>query len=194
MNIQEIAEEALRKPEYFAYFGDLDEEVWGRMFSKHRDSDLLGLSNWDAICEEMSKYEHDWQVEEYNHWAVGWVVQGRVRVYDKQNNYTAGFLHAVEIWERLQEYPVLDEDDLSRRELEQAYEDLERHLPYATDRFIDGELLPDDFMERVFHSDYFEWDHEGASEKSIEDAVEDAYIGWKLEAYENKEQLCMETA
>jgi len=188
-NIEEIAKQVLQRPEYFMDWSDLDDTVWGRMFGRSRDSDLIEESNWSVICEEMEKYEHDWTTETASHWAVGWVEYGRVRVYDKQGNYTAGFLHCVEISERLSEYPLLDEEDFSRREFEEAWEQVENNLTYFTNRFEDQDLLPDDFIQRVWDTRLIEYDNEGVSDKNMEEAVEEAYVRWKLEAYEDKEQM-----
>ena len=188
-DVEWYAKKALEQPEYFIYYGDLDEEVWGRMFSIHRDSDLIDESNWSVICEEMKPFEHDWTTESYNHWAVGWVEVGRVRVYDKQRNYTVGFLHCVEIAEQLSEYPLLDEEDFSRREFEEAWEQVENNLTYFTNRFEDQDLLPEDFMQRVWDTNLVEYDSEGVSDATMAEAVEQAYVNWKLEEYENKEQM-----
>jgi hypothetical protein len=194
MELAEAAEKALKRPDYFMYFGDLDEKVWGRMFNVTRDSNLLNRANWISINEIMKEFEDDWTTEVSSHWAVGWVEQGRVRVYDENGQFTKAFERAVDIANDLADYPILDEALYSEMEWNELYEYIAGEVKYYTGRFIDGDDLPSDFPDRVFalvSEDH--WCMDGVSDAAMREGVEEAYIIWKMEEYQelaNQERIC----
>lgn len=135
-SIHDIAEAALERPSNFAYSGDLPLfDTWGLTLSTNRDADTLTDSNWQAALERMRE-EHpdgDWQVCRFNHWGVGWVKQLAVKVLTDEdthpldddpidNDYTPEFQTIVEMKHEMENYPVLDEEDLMEREHEEEVE------------------------------------------------------------------------
>ena len=156
----EAAAEALRRPEHFAYYGDLDEsDGWGRAFGVHRDSDVLEISNWETISADLAeRFPDDWTSESSSHWAVGWVEEGRVRVLRDpdadiaEENLTEAFLAVLDWKERLDEYPVADEEDFSRREWEDFEETLTQcyDVPEEDVHYAAGYLFE---THSVYHSD-----------------------------------------
>jgi hypothetical protein len=127
MNLDELKEEMLKRPHDFTYWGELDLDVWGfAPIGKHRDSDLLALSNFDTALKELRKVSgKSVQVMHTNHWAVGWYDHIMVRVTAKQT-----MQKLLDIVHALDDYLVLDEEDLSRREYEQACDAYDRWARY----------------------------------------------------------------
>lgn len=88
----------------------------------NRDSQPLEVSNWEAqlasLPDESDLEEEDWTWEkpEFKHWACGWFGI----VIAKPGTEAARILE--ELSERLEDYPVLDECDLSEREHNDAME------------------------------------------------------------------------
>jgi hypothetical protein len=91
----------------------------------NRDSDLATESNWQAQCDTLLPLNIDAMIEEEEvetvqivrngHWACGWIEWIAIH----SSNFEA-VTAAEELAERLEEYPLLDEDDYSRREFEYA--------------------------------------------------------------------------
>jgi hypothetical protein len=117
MTYEEMKEGMLERPKDFAYFGDLDLSVWGfSPFGKHRDSDLLAESNFDYVLAALRRVSaNSVEVMRTSHWLVGWYEHIMVRTTAKK---TMALLY--ELFERYNNYIVLNEDDLARRECEQA--------------------------------------------------------------------------
>ena len=75
-NLEKYAKQATTKPEDFGYWGSEDMfKTWGfTNIDQSRDSDILTKSNFKYITEElMGIFPNDFRIENYNHWAVGWV-------------------------------------------------------------------------------------------------------------------------
>jgi len=117
MTLEELKAGMLERPKDFAYWGNLDLSVWGfAPFGQHRDSDLLTQSNFDAAVKELRSVSgKSVQIMHVNHWAVGWYDHVMVRT-----TATKTMAKVLELCERLDNYPALDEDDWSNREYEQA--------------------------------------------------------------------------
>lgn len=125
--LAQAAREALTRPEDFDYFGRDDMfETWGMTFSKHRDSEALDRSNWDVIIEALGADEEidgdTWAVDHFGHWAVGWVERITCQVIDDDGNVTPVFKKLHEFAQRLESYPILDEQALSQLELDEMVE------------------------------------------------------------------------
>ena len=105
---------------YSNFIGDDSEYCeWYGCGGKSRDSDCLELSNFDCIIAQLEEADpdgKDHRTESYGHWAVGWIEEIYVRPKSKC------FDIASEIERALENYPVLDEEDYSRREQEEAEE------------------------------------------------------------------------
>lgn len=142
-------------PDSFGSIDDWQEAGFGPTFSYNRDTDVLWESNYQTVLKTFGeKYEkgEDFLEETYNHWAVGWVTHLVVRVLDckcevKDDRIVENcngdyvcvtcnsictvsdiFKECLELKTRLEEYPVLDDDDYCRREYEDFLEYLAQHV------------------------------------------------------------------
>lgn len=113
-NYEALKECIWTKPDDYAGYNPEGEAV---IAGRSRDSSLLEESNWDAMKEIAGDgdYVYDWRA---HHWAVGWVEYLMLKpdAPDEVKKRVDEALCA------LADYPVLDEEDLSRRELEAAEE------------------------------------------------------------------------
>jgi hypothetical protein len=107
----------------FAYFGDKDAS-WAIVYTHNRDSGLLDQSNAAAIAKALARFPDDVVEICHSHWAVGYVDGFELRVYATGGAITPAFATYCELQARLDDYPVLDEDDYSEREREALYENV----------------------------------------------------------------------
>lgn len=135
MDIEQFKKEILTIPSDFGYSGDLDLSVWGFTYSMHRDSDTLNISNYEVILEDMQeRFPDDVEVMHCNHWAFGWVDHIMVNTENQEA------LEAIYEWsERLNDYPVADEEDFSRREYEEACEAYDNWAGHDIDYMIEND-------------------------------------------------------
>jgi len=102
---------------------DSDPANWALTVSRSRDSDPLGVSNFEVISEDiLRRFPDDAEVHRFRHWAVGWVDHLFVRIRDDRGNITPAFEAIVEWEEQLSDYPVADEEHLSETEQEMGYD------------------------------------------------------------------------
>lgn len=128
----DISDEDLAQAEKEAFARPSDASFWDeRMYDTHapvmswadRGDDLLEASNFHAalaILTDADTGEDDPHVFDasVSHWLVGSLQQIWVRARDDSGAFTPAWRTAVAIAFALQEYPVLDESDLSERESE----------------------------------------------------------------------------
>ena len=114
----------------FAWFRqkDLDDaDSWAIIYTHHRDSGLLDQSNAVVIAKALEPFtendDPDVVAENHHHWAVGWIEGFSVRVY-RDGQITDAFRTYHELAQRLDDYPILDEEDYSRREFEGTLDNL----------------------------------------------------------------------
>lgn len=130
------------RPTAFDSHIELDErEDWLVLpVSQTRDSGPLDQSNFAAALEIMGGEGDDVEVHRFGHWGPGWF---EIIIFNPAN---ADLLSKAEDIERsLEHYPVLDEDDLSRREYEQmedswsswGYRDWQRQLENELNHQLD---------------------------------------------------------
>jgi hypothetical protein len=107
-----------------AYWGDAGD--WLIAYAMHRDSDALARSNFRCFKQaldalpEVKEWQGEFtpvQIERSSHWAVGWV---DYIVVDPACKATVEL--AEQLREKLENYPVLDDDDFSREESDEAHE------------------------------------------------------------------------
>lgn len=115
VQVSEFQRQARRKAEEVAKLtGWQLPDGWGiGPVGQHRDSDSLERSNFDTALQILENEEgaaDDVEVFRFGHWAVGWVEEIGFRLG------TPAAARAEEIAQRLEDYPVLDEDDFSARE------------------------------------------------------------------------------
>ncbi len=161
MSIEDDAKEAVGNWRSFSDFGwsrqyeidDLDN--WAIFYTHNRDSRLLEESNADAINEAMEPFtdgdDPDVVMESHRHWAVGHVDGFSMRIF-RNGEITEAFKTYHELMERLEDYPILDEEAYSNREYEATIENISS-AAYG----IKGEYqLPEGWESEVFS--WF-WDH-----------------------------------
>lgn len=133
--------------------------------SQNRDSDALAQSNFAVVSEDMlERFPDDVRIMHASHWAVGWVDQLIVRVLKTDYKpampadwqFTEAFEAIVEWSTNLENYPVADESDWSRREHEELVEyigneryDDEAEIDGVTVQFETIDNLPNDHAERI---------------------------------------------
>ena len=98
------------------YYGDHWPEYYV-FLDQHRDSDCLTRSNFRTGLAALGGESETVLVVRENHWAVGWVEWIAIHQDDD-----AARAKAEEMLARLESYPVLDEDDFSSLETEEADE------------------------------------------------------------------------
>lgn len=110
----------------FSYRGELPlGYTWAITVSQNRDSGLREQSNYSAIKEDLEKrFPDDVSDRRFSHWAVGWVDHLLVRMLDKKGKVTKAGIASLEWRDRLDDYPVADDEDLSRRELEATLDNI----------------------------------------------------------------------
>ena len=100
---------------YSNFLGDDSEYAdWFGVVGQHRDSGELEQSNFATTLDALGGEGINVRVERYGHWGVGWIEEIYVR------HDTPEAEKAQEIRNRLDNYPVLDDEDFSRREQESA--------------------------------------------------------------------------
>lgn len=121
---QAVKETANRK--YFAYSGDLPlGKTWAFTFGKSRDSELLEESNFDVVREDLEKrFPEDVENVHSSHWAVGWVDELAVRMLDGKGKVTPAGIAALEWQEKLEDYPVADEEEYNQRQYDASIENI----------------------------------------------------------------------
>lgn len=119
-----------KKFDSFVWFraDDLDDaENWAIVYTHSRDSGLLDQSNAAAIRKEMAAHaegdDADVVFESHSHWAVGHVDGFSVRVF-RNGQITDAFRRYHALAEAMAIYPILDEEDYSRREYEATIENI----------------------------------------------------------------------
>jgi hypothetical protein len=122
---------------------------WAIFYTHHRDSGLPDQSNAAAIEEALEPYtdgdDPDVVAEHHHHWAVGWIEGFSIRVF-RNGQITAAFTHYHEMAQRLNNYPVLDNEDYSRRQYEATVE----NITDAAWRLRDEYDLPQDWENNVY--------------------------------------------
>ena len=110
-------------PDYGAFEPDANPVGDYVIYSRHRDSEILIESNYDALLfglQYIAKM-HGCKEKVYDfragHWASGWVETIIVRA----DAHPAVLQQAAEYLEALSDYPVVDEDDYSDRQSDAVY-------------------------------------------------------------------------
>ena len=96
------------------YMGEIPADDWLCVLTRSRDSDLLTESNFETALEMLGGEGDNVEIHRFGHWACGWWEALAV----KDNTPQAKI--AEEIEGNMESYPVLDEEDFSRREDEAA--------------------------------------------------------------------------
>ena len=150
-----------------------------------RDSGCLETSNFECAREMLASADPDgctWASPSFNHWGPGWIQILLV----KPN--THAHRRAQEIAASLASYPILNESDLSERELEQesecweAYGAKEFTEQLAKHFDLSGNAV--DLLENIDSDWHYEWFRELGND--VESGDEPRFIyrkqGWTREA------------
>jgi hypothetical protein len=104
-----------------------DADNWSITYTHKRDSGLLAQSNADQIAKAMKPFterdDPDVMMESHNPWAVGHVDGFSIRIC-RNGEITDAFRAYHDLMDQLDGYPVLDEEDYSRREYEATLESI----------------------------------------------------------------------
>jgi hypothetical protein len=96
------------------YTGQSDFPGWFVLVTRNRDSDCLTESNFRSALKALGGESETVEVHRFGHWACGWWEALCVKEGSEQ------FTIAQDIAEKLEDYPVVDEDDWSELEHEEA--------------------------------------------------------------------------
>ena len=138
-HIIEMANLSMKRPDDYAYFGDIDlHNSWGFAgIDLSRDATCLDESNFQAFHRDIvPSYPDDFTVENFGHWAVGSLDRTLVRVLKDEHgdmevdNITDAFIVTLETLEFLQENAVLDDMLLSEEEWAESIRHLEWYGTY----------------------------------------------------------------
>ncbi len=110
-----------------------------------RDSTLLEQSNSHVIREYL-KGKKGWMITQCNHWACGWVDHLSFQVY-KSNQKITNIAHIVSaILDKIEDYPLLDEDHHSQIQHEATMSNIEE----AACRYV-NERAPKSYPGELYH-------------------------------------------
>lgn len=98
------------------YIGPRYEEYFV-FLQQNRDSDALTRSNFRSGLKALGGESETVLVERHSHWAVGWVEF--IFIFEGAHKLLA---IAQDICDRLENYPVVDEDDYSEEQFNEACE------------------------------------------------------------------------
>lgn len=153
--LAEYAELALRRPENYLRLNDYGQYETHAPTFRHvpNADDLVGESNYEAFIEILNGIDaqDDFEVLGEKDWAFGqtWVVYVRVR--DDDGQFTAAWREAVRCLLYIRDdYPILDESDLSEREwkaFEDAYDETYDRLAREYDDLDDEDF--EDFAASI---------------------------------------------
>lgn len=96
------------------FAGTLPDEGWGFLLSRTPNADTVTESNWRIALAELGGESDDVEITRQGHWLVGWIEYIGVR------EGTEKYDLAVELRNSLADYPLLDDEDHSELELEEA--------------------------------------------------------------------------
>lgn len=126
-----------------------DPDNWAVVYTHNRDSGLLARSNAGVITEKLEPFtegdDPDVVPESHGHFAVGYLDGFSVRVF-RGGEITEAFQVYHALRERLDNYPVLDEEDYARRESEATLE----NIADAARRLAHEFVLPDAWEGAVY--------------------------------------------
>jgi hypothetical protein len=127
-------------------------ERWAILYTHNRDSTLLDQSNAEVIAKELQPFIARGSVipERHSHWAVGHVSGYAILVFTKGGKITRAFRKWCELQDRLDDYPILDEEDYSQREMDATFENVKWEGGYLARNKWDISL-PDDWASEVCH-------------------------------------------
>lgn len=109
-----------------------DADKWAIWYTSHRDAGLLAQSNEQAIHERLQPFaecdDPDLVFERHSSWLVGHIDGFSIRVFQADGTISPAFEEFCRIKEELDDYPILDECDYSKREFEATLENYREEM------------------------------------------------------------------
>jgi hypothetical protein len=167
-DIVKLAEMAMEKPSDFGWWGrDEMFESWGFSgINKHRDSDLLQISNFDFITQDLiSKFPDDFEIVGMGHWAVGHVDQLIVKILKdedgdiEESNITKAFKEAMRWVDNLSVYPIASDEHYSELVSEKVFEYAKQILPEEIYVYEDTDVTVAEILSVLEQSEYYDYDN-----------------------------------
>lgn len=155
------------------YIGQSPEADLYVLLGRNRNSDLLTESNWDCALERLGGESETVQIIRFGHWACGWIEYLCVREFhpdqkDRTQNpdlvnfgRSDAYIEAQEIEKELENYPVLDEDEFSEREHDEAqrvwkeFYDVSERVAYVRDNPDHFDFVDYKDMFQCIRGEYF---------------------------------------
>lgn len=103
------------RPSHFADFATFDRNEYYVAYGQHRDSDTLTRSNFRVMLAKLGGESETVLVVRDSHCMVGWVEA----IYIHESD-TARLIEAYDILDKLDNYPVVDEEDWSDLQRQEA--------------------------------------------------------------------------
>ena len=156
-DIVKLADQALKKPEDFGYWGSDDMfKTWGFTgIDQTRDSSILDKTNFEVITEDLiSRFPDDFRIETYSHWACGSVDRLVCRILKEESeitetNISKSFAYALKWHNVLDDYPIADEEIYYGKLQDEAIDcikNMEDYLLLVTNTEEDG------WAEKIYYT------------------------------------------
>jgi hypothetical protein len=206
--VEELAKSAAGNFLKFSCFA-LDREIedlmvpaedWCIVYTSNRDSDLLTESNEAAILKRLEGHlgwlgdGHDVDTCVHDHWLVGYVTGLYLRVY-KGGELTEAFRMYAKAMYDIDQYPVLDSDDHTRRVMEQTSKNVAEVVRRVAGRFDTTDkyegagdqaaYLVEDWLSE---NDEGQLEDEGNGGHPSEESVKDAMVALGFIEEEEREE------
>jgi hypothetical protein len=123
-----------------------DAEKWCIVYTDNRDSGILDKSNAEVIRKELSKFPKTAKEETHRHWACGFVNGWSIKVYNNKGRITRAFQKFYELWKRLEDYPILDEELYSQKEAEEIESAWADYIRSDFEKALEKQFSDNDFV------------------------------------------------
>lgn len=171
--------DVLGKPSAFDswdnYMGEKPDTSLYLVLARNRDSSIATNCNWDSAKSMFDDAELDYTITHVGHWLCGWVEYLSV-----SRNDSEAFKMGEEIDASLSDYPILDEEELCRREHEDFIEVIE--MVYDDDYNVGEDY--EDWEELAYYlNEHGYYHHEGSSpsDEQVLEAMWEVYLKDRLE-------------
>lgn len=169
MDMQKAAQEFAGNWQQWRYFiwdyrHDEHADQWGIWYTNNVSAGLIEESNQAQIEATFKAHHSDtenemWRIEGHKHDVCGWLDCISVRVYGDDGAISPEFMTLCDIRNRLEAYPILNEDDYSQREYDATLANIESELRLAG---IETNVQPADIFSWL-------WEHHQSSVESRDD-------------------------
>ena len=105
---------------YGNYLGDIPDRDLYVVMTRNRDSDTLTECNWDCAIDMLGGEGETVEIHRFRHWGCGWWEALCVRKSKFMGFSGEKYLIAQKLHNRLEDYPVVNEEWLSEYEMNEA--------------------------------------------------------------------------